>query len=248
MTTYFNRIPAFETSLRRYIQGELLELHVAIPGFIESYYPNSDPTAPPWADVQPALAQVYFDEADNEVVLPFPVIPNVPILFPEGGGFFFRWPLKAGDPVTLIVSQRSLDAWKSSDGKTILDPKDARHHHITDAWAIPGGEPAVNPTAASVIDDLIIGKKDGSGEIHVTSGGQIWLTTAAMASSLTSDNAVVRQKDLNAVVESFNSHGHIGNLGAPTSGPMLGPLGAVPPTSLPDYPAQANASGQVFVE
>ncbi len=243
MPTYFNRRPAFETSVRRYIEGELLQVHVAIPAVVEAYDPDKQ-----WADVQPLLYQAYLDENDQKILLPYPVIPNVPVQFPRGGNFFITWPLQQGDPVTLVVSQRSLDNWKTSDGKTILDPQDTRHHHLSDAIAIPGGATALNAIALSNSSDLVIGMTTREkAEIHMRADGRIWLTTAANgAGSPSAGDALVRQSDLNAVVESFNSHGHVGNLGAPTSGPLLGPLGPIPPTADPGYPAPATGSALSF--
>ncbi len=214
MPTYYNRRPAFETSIRRYIQGELLDLHVSIPGRVEYYDPSRQ-----WADVQPLLAQVYLDESDQEIIVPFPVIPNVPILFPRGNGFYIHWPLRQGDPVDMICSQRSLDAWKSSDGKTILDPLDARHHHLTDAYAIPGGSTAQNAINLPNNTDLIIGRADGSVEIHVTSDGKIKLGSGSL-SEVT--QGLVTKADLDAFVNNFyNTHTQIGNLGVATSPPLV---------------------------
>lgn len=70
---------------------------------------------------------------------PWPVIPNVPVIFPRAtvGTAYIHMPLTIGDDVTLVVCERSLDNWK--DAGLITPAGDRRRFNMTDAFAIPGG-------------------------------------------------------------------------------------------------------------
>ena len=76
-------------------------------------------------------------------------------------------PLQAGDDVTLVFSQRSLDNWKSSGGMT--DPQDARKHHITDAYALIGGSSMGD--AFSVDDPSAIEAVNGDSKLQIFPDG-----------------------------------------------------------------------------
>jgi phage baseplate assembly protein gpV len=65
-------------------------------------------------------------------------IPSVPLIFPASKSAIMTFPVAVGDLVLLLFSERSIDAFKYSDGKNPIDPKDLRKHEYTDAIAICG--------------------------------------------------------------------------------------------------------------
>lgn len=65
-------------------------------------------------------------------------IPSVPLIFPASKSAIMTFPVEVGDLVLLMFSERSIDAFKYSDGKSPIDPKDLRKHEYTDAIAICG--------------------------------------------------------------------------------------------------------------
>lgn len=123
------------------IESRLSEVHVAMPGEIVSY---DDATG--LASVRPSLQRRYL-ETDKLVDLP--VINNVPIMHPRGGGALIKFAMIKGDPVTLIFSERSLDRWITTGGK--VDPQDTRKHALSDAFAYPGGYPKSKPQTDATI-------------------------------------------------------------------------------------------------
>lgn len=122
--------PSVAETVQTRIDEALMEVNVSMPGKIVKYDKKTQ-----FADVQP---QLKFSTEDG-TVLPFPIIPNVPVKHPRanGGKIFIHLPLKPGDDVQLVFSQRSLDNWKTQGGMS--DPADRRKHHITDAVAYVGG-------------------------------------------------------------------------------------------------------------
>lgn len=98
------------------------------------------------ADVRPTIQR----RAPSGELEEYPVIPDVPVLFPGGGGFELRFPVTKGDTVLVVVSQRNIGEWHSSGD--ITDPKDTRVAPLDGAVAIPVLRHAKSAAPSSVID------------------------------------------------------------------------------------------------
>jgi hypothetical protein len=133
--------PSLAQVIKNGIDAALAELNTAMPGEIASY---DDVTG--LASVQPCLQRKY--AADGKVV-DLPLVTNVPVCNPRGGGAIIKFPFLKGDPVVLICSQRSLDRWLVTGGK--VDPQDPRKHALSDAFAIPGGYPKSKPQSLATV-------------------------------------------------------------------------------------------------
>lgn len=81
-------------------------------------------------------ADIYRRYKDG-VVVESPVIYNVPVVFPAGGGGIMTFPLAVDETVMIMFSQRSMDEWLEGAGLNAVSPADSRNHHRTDAIAIP---------------------------------------------------------------------------------------------------------------
>lgn len=66
----------------------------------------------------------------------FPVIEDIPMNYPGGGGATWTFPVKDGDEGMLVVSSRSFDKWWQQGG--VQEQDDFRMHHFSDSFAIPG--------------------------------------------------------------------------------------------------------------
>lgn len=66
----------------------------------------------------------------------YPILPDVPIQWPSGGGAVMTFPLKVGDDVLLIFSMASITEFQLSNTGTVK-PSDTRNHALSDAIAIP---------------------------------------------------------------------------------------------------------------
>lgn len=107
------------------------------------------------ATVQPLINQTYNDGE----VLPYPQIFNVPVVHPSSGGASITFPVKIGDKVTLIFSQKSLEEWLK-DGN-LVTPDDPRQNDLTDAIAFIGLNAFNVNSPVESADDLLI-DYDGS--------------------------------------------------------------------------------------
>lgn len=79
-------------------------------------------------------------DAETGEATDYPVIPDVPIIYPAGGGFRMSWPLVAGDQVWLVFGSRDISGWKSGGGASA--PRSQRRAGLSDAVALAGFAPS----------------------------------------------------------------------------------------------------------
>lgn len=149
-------------------------------------------------DVQPLINRVF----EDVVVMVPSIILNVPVVFPSGGGGLISFPIKVGDTVLVIYSQRSIEEWMESGGER-QTPKDRRHHHRTDAIAIPGiytkssnlsphpdnVEVKFESSSVSITPENVVTVSDGTSSVVLDGAGTTTLTngtsTITMADGIT---------------------------------------------------------------
>lgn len=118
--------------IRRAIESRVSDVYTALPGVVVSYDASTQA-----ADVKLCVNRPLFTEEDATVHEPLPVIPNVPVLFPRGGGYTVTWPLVAGDACQILFQVWSFAQWRESDVAP-SDPGDLRMHSLGNAVCIPG--------------------------------------------------------------------------------------------------------------
>lgn len=106
------------------------QLRVAMPGIIQSFDPNAVTCT-----VLPAIRGIIpkqngIDPSD------LPLLVDVPVMFPRGGGCTMTFPVKPGDECLLVFSDRCIDFWWQNGG--VQEPVDPRQHDLSDAFAIIG--------------------------------------------------------------------------------------------------------------
>jgi hypothetical protein len=157
-----------------------VELHTCLPA--EVVRVQTGDHARQFVDVLPALQRRAVNEDGETVDEKLPVIPMVPVAYPQGGGFFISVPLAVGDVVLLVFAERSIDSWiqtaKKNSQRAVL-PGDVGMHPLDGAIALPCG-PAPRAELLHDVDgsNLVIGK-DGGAQIHITPGGQVCLGSAS---------------------------------------------------------------------
>lgn len=139
--------------IRRALDLREADLHVSLPGRVERV-----DLARGLVDVKPLVHDSR--QVDGvRVLLPFPVITNVPVQFPGAGAFRITFPVGVGDACTLLFSDRSLDLWISKGGE--VDPVDDRRHALSDAVALLGVRDAAHPWGNVAADAMTIGHDAG---------------------------------------------------------------------------------------
>lgn len=133
--------PTLLEAIRAVMDRVMIDMHTCTPAKIVAYH-----SATQTADVQPQLQRRFA----NQTLVSLPVVYGVPVVHPRanGGKVRIHLPLTAGDDVTLVFCERSLDNWKVKGGLT--DPNDPRRFNLSDCFAIPGG--SAEPDAFPVED------------------------------------------------------------------------------------------------
>lgn len=104
-------------------------IRVAMPGIVVSF--DTDAVT---AVIQPAIKGYEPDANGNQISISMPLLVDVPVAFPRGGGVTLTFPVKAGDECELIFNDRCIDFWWQNGGEQ--EPVHPRQHHIGDAVAL----------------------------------------------------------------------------------------------------------------
>jgi hypothetical protein len=136
--------------LNTFIANKVADINICLPAKIVSYEFKTRK-----AVVKPLLNVKYNDDQ----VLENPLIYNVPVVHPAAGGASITFPVKEGNTVLLIFSQKSLEEWLRNG--QLVTPDDPRQNDLTDAIAIIGFKPFSEQVPAESADDFVM-DYDGS--------------------------------------------------------------------------------------
>lgn len=168
-TRYDGLASAVRFTLEQWTKG----LNTCLPGIVHAY-----DAATRRATVQPAIDMLTTDGR----TIPRPLVANVPVVAPAGGGWSVSLPLATGDPVLLVFSQRGLTGFKRAHERAAPDAD--RLMAMGDAIAIPGFGPISLTEVSS--DGIVLQSNDGAEYIAVESGGIRIKTTGEL--TLTDQN------------------------------------------------------------
>jgi len=126
-----------EESLRIAMEGWQVGMWTAIPGIIQSVNLSKMTCT-----VQPAITEISISQQGVQTPIKIPLLLDVPIVFPSGGGFTVTFPLAADDEVLVVFSSRCIDAWWQQGD--IQPAMEARMHDLSDGFAIPGPKSVPN--------------------------------------------------------------------------------------------------------
>ncbi len=107
-------------------QTNMMDLNICLPVEIKKF--NKSELL---ADVRPEFDAGFFDGSVGEAVTIF----DVPILYPMSSDSALVFPLKKGDKGVIIVSQRSIDNWRSNGSRL---PDDSDLFPIGSCFLLPG--------------------------------------------------------------------------------------------------------------
>lgn len=219
-----SRSPTLAELLRLAIANAQARIHVSLPGAVEAYDATTQR-----ADVKPNLRRTLVDSEGNELdPESLPILMDVPVMFPRGGGGFQSWPLVKGDLVHLVFVERSMDQYLAGDGAETT-PLDFRMHSLSDAVAYPGLYPSGRPLSSADPENLAWGFDEGL-QLHFTPAGTLELRLDG-----TADVSVAIAETLKAFLDTTLKNWLV----AHTHPTGVGPSG--PPVEAPSYPAYDDA-------
>lgn len=122
--------PTNATAMGQLKDNVAFDIKVAFPAIVNKV--NADGTV----DIQPAIRDRVKNLNNQFEYIQLPVIPNVPVCFPSGGGYSISMPVAIGDECLAVICDSSFDYWWLYGG--IQNPVEIRRHDLTDAIAIMG--------------------------------------------------------------------------------------------------------------
>ena len=119
--------------IRLAIDAHAQGVHTTIPGIIKVYDPLTLRVK-----VQPAITQPV--ETEDDPLFQFmyetqPILHDVPVAFPRGGGTSITWPLSIGDAVLVVFSESDLSQWLTTG--SVSNPDQIKRHGLSGGIAIP---------------------------------------------------------------------------------------------------------------
>lgn len=161
------RRPTQREAILALIESEIADVHTAFPAEVVEY-----DAARQTVDVQPVVRDFRDDDSGAPVFIDRPLLHDVPVGFPRGGGFHLTLPIAKGDHVLVICSEQDTLIWRQTG--RVSNPGIADRHQINGCFALPCGYPdtkAIGPAPSG--DNLVIGRDGESGDIVVTPSGSV---------------------------------------------------------------------------
>ena len=155
-----------EAALRVAMRGLMARVWTALPATVVSYNAVAGTIV-----AQPTIQAVQQEQNGTLSNITLPVLPDVPVVFPAGGGCTLTFPIKAGDECLIVFASRSIDAWWQGGG---VQPQiEPRMHDLSDGFAIfgPRSKPNVAPNASTSTTQLR--SDDGSTYVELNATGQM---------------------------------------------------------------------------
>ncbi|AST68946.1 translation initiation factor IF-2 [Kosakonia cowanii] len=213
-----SQIGSSEHMSSQLMNATLSALRVATPGIIQSFDPESCTCT-----VQPAIMGKSDDGQGNVRSQPLPLLVDVPVIFPRGGGCTLTFPVKAGDECLLIFADRCIDFWWQSGG--VQEPVDTRMHDLSDAFAIPGPMSQTRKIGGISTSAAQLRTDDGAAFVEVAAGHAITVQTPGRLTATATGGAEITAPEIvlngNVTINGNLSQGMGAGGGAAT---MRGPV------------------------
>lgn len=172
------------------------QIRVALPGIIHSFNPETVT-----AEVQPAIKSVQRNNDGVTTTRDYPLLVDVPVIFPRGGGATLTFPVKTGDECLVIFADRAIDFWWQNGG--VQEPVDFRMHGLGDAFAIIGPQSQATKISHISISAVQLRTDDGKASIGIDIGSHdiTALTPGKLTAQTGGDVALAVAGKLNADVQ-----------------------------------------------
>lgn len=131
MVTIAERANDRQEALELMMEGMQSGMWTALPGTIVSYN-----AAAGTVQVQPTIQSTVTLPDGTSRQQSLPVLADVPVVFPGGGGATLTFPITAGDECLVVFSSRPIDGWWQGGGQApSIMP---RMHDLSDGFALVG--------------------------------------------------------------------------------------------------------------
>ena len=166
-----------EETLRSFLGDHQAGMWTSLPGTVESFN-----AAAMTVSVRPGVMGVVTQQDGTTTSKELPLLVDVPVHFPGGGGFTLTFPIQKGDECLLVFSSRPVDAWWQSGGVQV--PTANRMHSLSDAFALVGFRS--KPRALAVSGSATQLRSDDGGTAITMQPGSITWTAGGQTLALSS--------------------------------------------------------------
>lgn len=173
-----------EESMRMAMNANNANIWTSIPAIVTKYNAGANTV-----ECQPTIKGVIQDKSGNYKAVTLPVLPDVPVVFPRGGGATLTFPIKAGDECLVVFACRNIDSWWQSGGVQI--PMDARQHDLSDGFALMGVMSQAKKIGGISTKTTQLRSDDGSTIIELDQGGKKVNITAPNGVTIKTDATVL---------------------------------------------------------
>lgn len=175
-------------AVRAALDGRLAEVWTALPGVVQSF----DSVALT-VSVQPAIKGRVARPDGSELSVTLPLLVDVPVVFPRGGGFTLTFPVAAGDECLVVFAARCIDSWWQSGG--IGEPLETRQHDLSDGFALVGPFSQAQALDGVNAEDVQLRHDDGQAFVAIKPDHTIQAQGPAASVTLTPAGEVATQAD-----------------------------------------------------
>lgn len=206
-----SNIATLSDNIKQGIDNRLKDLHTSMPGIIVEFDAVNQ-----LAQVQPAIKRIFRQERTDEVLLvptALPVLINVPVIFPRGGGFSLTFPVKPGDECLIEFCERCIDDWHETG--EVKKPTSKRFHSLSDAVCFVGISSKPNKIPNYDADNVELKKDDGNVFIKLYQNGDLELFTASNLAADCVNATITASASVNVVAPNIELVGNVnvtGNL------------------------------------
>lgn len=171
------RFEDYLEALTMALEGFQSEMWTALPGIINSYDAAAGTcTVQPSVQARirspnskPPVVGAILDK-DNWWWVTMPLLVDVPVMYPSGGGYTMTFPIAPGDECLVVFSSRSIDGpWQTG---AVSPQAVLSMHDLSDGFAFVGWKSVPKRIAASA-NSVQLRKNDGSQMIELAAGGVI---------------------------------------------------------------------------
>ncbi|MBD2797249.1 translation initiation factor IF-2 [Xenorhabdus sp. 18] len=163
MITDFERINQPETPFMLMKEAISSGLYVSIPCIVQSF--NADAVT---VTAQPAIRWSVTNSEGKTESVALPLLVDVPVIFPRGGGVTLTFPIQPGDECLVIFADRCIDYWWQNGG--IQEPVDPRRHNLSDGFAIVGPQSQARKIGGISTSSAQLRTDDGAAYIELSPG------------------------------------------------------------------------------
>lgn len=149
-----------EDALRTAIAGALAGVWTALPCLVTKFTPGAATV-----EAQPTIKAFVEQQDGSTVAVALPLLVDVPVVFPRGGGATLTFPVAPGDECLVVFASRCIDAWWQSGGVQV--PNEARRHDLSDGFALCGPFSQATKIANISTSEVQLRSNDGAASISL---------------------------------------------------------------------------------